>query len=515
VDGTSACTVSSASLDEYAELPREYVDTTYSLPGGSVYTVKSSGGDYTSLQTALNDAATNTIKVVVVDSGMTFTGPITYPNKTWNDWTYIISSDVYDSTFPRSATERVVAADVTDMYKIQTNGSNGVAIDFASGASKYRTVGCEIVPVGTNTVTLVDQSSTTNEDIHFDRCYMHGTPGSVGLRRAIRFEGRRCAVINSRITGCRDSNDSDSQAVWGLGAKVVKVYNNYLEAASENIMLGGSCTSDLCEDWWIAKNHMPKDNAWEGLYPVKNLFELKAGRRILFEDNVLENCWVSGQDGTAFLFKSVSPAGCGDGPQYVVEDVVVRYNKIRNCEEWMRMTPTYKDSTQQMQRITFKHNLFITPRNAGSYWIGHFNDGLGQRTNEVVMIHNTFICTLTYWPFGWNSNTVGTAETFKFNDNIIQSGANYGPFSGNYAGMQSKFTVTAECERNGLIRTSTVGSYPASNINGSTTLSVHFTDTGSEDYSVKGTSPFSGIAESGTDAGVDFTTLTSRLSGVE
>jgi hypothetical protein len=109
--------------------------------------------------------------------------------------------------------------------------------------------------------------------------------------------------------------------------------NNYLEAAGENIMFGGSdpaITNLVPSDIEIRRNFSTKRLAWQAAkVPVKNAFELKDARRVIVEGNTFEHVWVSGQDGTAILMKSVNQDGkC---PACVTEYVTFRNNIVRGA----------------------------------------------------------------------------------------------------------------------------------------------------------------------------------------
>src|SRR5437867_6374244 len=66
------------------ELPRVYLNTTYTLPTGPTITVPA-GGDF---QGALNSAQPNS--VIILTAGATYTGNFTLPNKSAPGWIYIL-----------------------------------------------------------------------------------------------------------------------------------------------------------------------------------------------------------------------------------------------------------------------------------------------------------------------------------------------------------------------------------------------------------------------------------------
>src|SRR5262249_62426745 len=121
-------------------------------------------------------------------------------------------------------------------------------------------------------------------DVIIDRCYVHGND-SGSFRRGIAMNGVNLAAIDSTISNFHDA-DSDSQAIAGWnGPGPFKIVNNFLEAASENIMFGGgdpAIDGLVPSDIEIRRNLSTKRIAWRAAkVPVKNTFELKNARRVL------------------------------------------------------------------------------------------------------------------------------------------------------------------------------------------------------------------------------------------
>jgi len=235
---------------------------------------------------------------------------------------------------------RATDANAPLMARIRTT-TNAPALRADAGARGYRLIGLDIgadpsVQQVTNLVELGNGSDTSVDtepsDIVIDRCYLHGND-SGNFRRGVLMNGVRIAVIDSHVGNFHDAN-SDSQAVGGSnGAGPFKIVNNVLEAASENVMFGGSDPSVpnlVPHDIEVRRNLMTKRLSWQAArVPVKNAFELKNASRVVVEGNTFENVWVSGQDGTAILLKSVNQDGrC---PWCVTEYVTFRNNVVRGA----------------------------------------------------------------------------------------------------------------------------------------------------------------------------------------
>lgn len=188
------------------------------------------------------------------------------------------------------------------------------------------------------------------DHIIFDRNYIHPPEGSEVAHGVGMIEGsHHIAVINSYISDfkciARSGKCTDATAVGGAHSDeplgIFKIYNNFLEAAGENILFGGAASKSNPTDIEIRRNHLFRPMIWkEGEpgytpspkgdpYVVKNNFELKSAVRLLFEANLLENSWGGfSQRGYSILLNPRSQAGhC---PICRVNDITLRYNRIRN-----------------------------------------------------------------------------------------------------------------------------------------------------------------------------------------
>jgi len=202
-------------------------------------------------------------------------------------------------------------------------------------------------------LTAVLSGDNANKVI-FDRNYCHGNPGEE-TRRCLTLgsNGSHIAVIDSYLSEFHcialTGSCTDSQAISGgtgttAAVHGIKIVNNFLEAAGENILFGGG-SADGCgpNDVEIRRNHMykpmswnPLDPSYEGIpYIVKNLFELKNGCRILLEGNVLENTWGGySQKGDAIVVTPKNQDGANGTvlcPLCTTQDVTARYNYISHA----------------------------------------------------------------------------------------------------------------------------------------------------------------------------------------
>src|SRR5262245_26416217 len=138
------------------------------------------------------------------------------------------------------ANRRVDKGRADAMPQIRAIANNTPAIITDPGARGYRLVGLDVggdpsLVQLTNLIELREESS----DIVIDRSYLHGNDTG-NFRRAVVLHGTRIAVVDSYVENFHDDG-SDSQALGGsLGRGPYKIVNNFLEAASENVMFGGS-----------------------------------------------------------------------------------------------------------------------------------------------------------------------------------------------------------------------------------------------------------------------------------
>jgi hypothetical protein len=368
-----------------AELPRVYLDTRYAAPQGRIVNVPAGGN----LQSALDGAQRG--DQIVLQAGATYTGNFVLPAKSGTDWIVIRTS----GTLPAEGT-RVTPAHAPQMARIVSPNATS-AIRTAPGASHYRLMGLEVTysPSVTQAYTLValgDGGAAQNSVagtpawLIVDRSYVHGHP-NVGFQRCIGLNSASSAVIDSWISECHHKG-FDSQAIAGWnGPGPYRIVNNYLEGAGENVMFGGADTQHpdlLPSDIEIRRNHMAKPLAWRGVWSIKNLFEIKAGVRVLVEGNVFENNWADAQTGQAFVLK-------GDPARNArTQDLVVRYNVIRNSLSGVTLAPAPSGGSP-MTRVYVGHNVWEQMGTASSFGstgsarMWQLLDGL----TDVVVEHNT------------------------------------------------------------------------------------------------------------------------------
>jgi hypothetical protein len=135
---------------------------------------------------------------------------------------------------------------------------------------------------------------------------------------------------------------------WKLGSGDVTpsgecLYDSRYGPDGENYALKDG--SGAVVDWykcvqgaWVQTGIKPDSvslyGGWPEAWPVKNLFEIKNGRRVLVEGNIFENNWVSAQHGWGIVL-TVRTSDSGDAA--VVEDITFRKNIVRRSYNGVNM----------------------------------------------------------------------------------------------------------------------------------------------------------------------------------
>ena len=126
------------------------------------------------------------------------------------------------------------------------------------------------------------------------------------------------------------------------------------------------------------------------LWQVKNLLELKNGRRVQIDHNTFANNWLQAQTGVAILFTPRAEAGrC---TWCVVEDVTFEYNTMRRVGGAFNIlgVDDYTPS-QQTNNIRIRHNEFSEMGNA---WGGNgYFLLLLNGPKNITVDHNTIVTT--------------------------------------------------------------------------------------------------------------------------
>ena len=401
---------SSSAFDGPAELPRTTVQSSLAdtpTPGNTINVAAGAN-----LQTALNNA--NCGDTIQLQAGATFNGLFTLPAKSCDDSNWIIiRSSASDASLPPEAT-RInpcyagvaslpgrPALNCTSTEKVMATlmgSKSGGPVVLAPGANHYRIgPGLEITRTagtGINYNLISPEAASPADHIIVDRDWVHGTAQDDTTRGLYLSGVTYAAAVDSYFNDFHCAAGigacTDSQAIAGglgnLPQGTWKIENNFLEAASENILFGGGVGTTIPTDIEIRRNHMFKPLSWMAGQPgfvgavnpdptkcvkfntpgycpfvVKNLFELKNAQRLLLEGNVLEHTWPGfTQHGIAIVLTALSQGGTTGNPNATVADITIRYNHVSHAASGVVMgEANYGSGPPKLEaRISIHDDLF-------------------------------------------------------------------------------------------------------------------------------------------------------------
>ena len=232
---------------------------------------------------------------------------------------------------------------------------------------------------------------------HIDvvQCYVYGNP-NVGGVRGIAVNGRYVTIRDSYVPGWW-SYDYDSQAILGTSCQFVHIANNYLEATGENVFFNEA--SNIPNFWpsdiTITRNHLNKPVAWRDMrqavtgkvLAVKNVFELKSGRRVHVHGNVLQHCWKAAQTGNVISLKPGQAPGANPS---LTEDVLIERNLIIGGTICAAVTGQAMTSKGMgiCRRATIRQNAFV---GVGADWgaAGRLFVFAGPPCDSMIIEDNT------------------------------------------------------------------------------------------------------------------------------
>jgi hypothetical protein len=495
-----------ATLPTLPTAPQTF-DTSYVAPTGATLNV-AAGGD---LQAALTQAQLG--DTIVLQAGATFTGPFWLPNKTTGSgWIYVVSSNLANLPPPG---QRVGPKDAVNMPKIVSPASSS-AVKSVVNSHHFRFVGIEFSPVaGASVYTLIpignsDTSpATLANHIVFDRCYVHGD-SDVNDQRGIEMDGAYVAVVDSYISDFQWVS-TDSQGLWAYNTTgPLQIRDNYIEAATENVMFGGADSRDASlvpSDIEIRNNYMFKPLSVVGShYAPKNLLELKAAQRVLVTGNILQNNPLGAQVGFALL---ITPRNQnGTAPWSVTSDITVTDNTFINVGSGINISG-YDNvhPSQTTARVLIRNNVLGVSGLNGA-------DGRAFQIltggSDFTIDHNTVINSApasTASDLTMADSRTAKVTNFTFTNNLATP-TKYG-FYGNNVGqgtpaLNANFTSWVFAKN--VIVGVAPGSYPSGNFYPSSVTQVGFTNPGS-DYSLAPGSPYKAAATDGTDIGANLSSV--------
>lgn len=461
------------------------------------------------LQPALDAAAPgDTIELV---AGATYTGNFRIPAKADNRKEFItIQSTAVDKlpaggrVSPQSSAHmaRLVTTNADPLLLVSQRAHNwriiGLELTTAPGVYAY-----DIIRVGDMEATSADAQP---RDIELDRVYVHAHPDK-GTKRGIFFNSNAVKLTNSYLSEFK-SNFQDAMAVAVCnGPGPYEITNNYLEGAGYGIIIGG-CPNGIPgivpSDITFTRNHVFKPLAWKDKWVVKNIFEVKLGRRIRIEGNVFENNWVANQSGFGILFTVRTDGVDTQGKPFgIIEDVTFANNMVINSTHGINILgqDEARQNIGQGKGFIFRNNLFVKVPGRLFQFL--------QNPKDILIENNTSVSNGAIIM----SENVTTGMVMR--DNLFTLG-DLGIFgsglgSGNKV-LQVNFPGSV-VQFNGF-----VGEGESWHPGGNTYLKkveeVRFVDPSQGNYRLQPKSPLRGKGQKKKDPGVDMDSLEAAVKGV-
>jgi len=443
-------------------------------------------------------------------AGVTYTGNFRLPGKP--SLVTIRTSNLSWS----SPGVRVAPFNAPKMARIQSPNEQP-ALFFGKSAGNWSIIGVEIAGAASahtiNVVLIGDLGGATStsefpNNISIERSYVHGD-SVLGGRRGILTTGTNITVKDSYISDFF-APGNDTQAILvceGLGPTLIE--NNFLEAAGENLFLAQESTlirGHYPENIRIRRNHLKKRLGWKppNSVVVKNLFEIKSARHVIFEDNVLENNWASHQNGFAVLFTCRDENG--DNACEII-DVVFRNNKIMNTANGIALLGK-DDSAGNIGRVSgirIENNLLVGPVGRGFLFLNGIEN--------VAVSHNTFAGTTSQT---WVSDQQQNGN-ITFINNIVGRGE-YGMFhSGVGEGTASILAGWRSFDIRGNVLwppPCCSQPYPPANAMAANLGAVGFTDAPNGNFRLSRTSTYFSYGVGGVTPGVNQEAVERAITGV-
>jgi hypothetical protein len=447
--------------------------------------------------------------VIELEAGKVYEGPLTLPKKDGNGFITIRSSRAAE--LPEGV--RVGPAQSALFAKLQSAERGAPVIKTAPGSHHYRLIGLDISTATAKTVVYdlvrIGDAKQLAEDVprnfEIDRSYIHGHP-TQDVQRGIALNGAEVTISNSYISEIH-GRGYDTQAICGWnGPGPFRILNNFVEAAGENILFGGadpSISNLVPSNIEIRGNHLFKPLSWKvghatyaGIHwSIKNLLELKMGRNVIIDGNVLENCWGDAQIGYAVLFTVRNQDG--KAPWATIENVSFTNNIVKNTEQGFQLLG--KDSPNPSQRATglqIKNNLFTGIANRFLTMTGYQNVTLDHNTHfqggNIMALHDEPSPGFVYT----NNITNRSAEGYGIHGGGVGEGtaalARYAP---------------GHSVRNNVFIGASARFYPSNNFFPSSVTEVKFVEFERGDFRLSGQSPLKKKASDNTDPGCHFDRL--------
>jgi hypothetical protein len=211
-----------------------------------------------------------------------------------------------------------------------------------------------VLTIVASDVTVRDLSATSTSGSTVIQCGANDTsqtdvakvPKNVTLSHVIVPSARAKRAIEYHCTGSLDHVEThdvydpagrDSQGFYAANTPgPIRITNSVFQAGSEPLLIGGDTTripGVVPSDIVIEDTELSRPLSWQtdGIKrKIKNLFELKTGRRVTARRLTLSGAWRDGQDGYAIV---ITPHSGGDIHDVTLEDITAR--NVGGCLQFL------------------------------------------------------------------------------------------------------------------------------------------------------------------------------------
>lgn len=444
---------------------------------------------------------------------------------------------------------RVTVSDMTNAPSFWAQIGGEIALSFDRAADEYYFEGIkfkaesaasiiyDLIYVGPREGAVDFNDNITNipDKIVFNRCLIEGNDSGSGVtgnvRNGFNIQAKNVSIVNCHIHQIGFAGFESHGIVMYNSPGPLKIENNFIEATSINVFIGGAIPSygavaGRPKNVTIRRNDIYKrlqwakdDGLWDGVSGrgIKNPVETKNVDGSLIEGNRIHSCWADGQVGYAIVIKSgtgdgISAAGCGS------ENVVVRHNQIFDSVRG----PAINGLSDETDAIPTKKVAFY---NNAIYAIGSYAGQtaapipliLTQSVDDLYFKHNTLVTNIAPGTLQLALPTVAKAQRFVFSDNIVEYAYLWSEGILGDNGLKNWAAVGYVWERNVSI-IANPGDWgihtQGTNQFDDSRNDIGFTNLAAGDLTLTGASPYKGDGEGGSDPGVDMTKVTLATSGV-
>lgn len=493
---------------------------------------------FPTIQSAIN--AANRGDTIVVEAGRTYTENIVLKYKSTGTGYVTIQSSALASL--PAAGNRVGPADASNMPTIRSTSAGSTRVITAPSGSNpvqyYRLIGLNILRHNSTSqqTTLIELGTTHSNigdvpnNIIIDRCLIRGADNAY-TRRGITLNSKDTQIINSYIDNFFE-HGADSQAILGWnGTKDVLIANNFLEAGSENILIGGadpSIANFVPNNITIDHNHFFKRLDWKDDSPnknVKNLLETKNVRDLVVQNNIFENCWAESQDGKGVHFSLRNQDG--GAPWSTAENITFRYNILKNVGNGISFLLQDDAQISGVQKnILIENNLveIVSANNTSQGYAFLFVKGGAQSAENITINHNTLIHLSGSYGYGNRFMMLegsSLVNGFYINNNIVagttENGADIGRISrggdGGTTALNNGTTGSGWSFNKNVVQRGSAG-MPGSSYYVASTTAIGFENYSGRNYLLRSNSPYRAAGTDGKDVGADIPGLNRRVACV-